>query len=139
MKKRKKKKKRYCTYLIVAREEWSDSMWEEPLCRHQGQWRKRGRRCFGSQSWDSPAAMVTPMVKPMEDSKDAEGLMPGQVDALEEALNTFCGGACFLVGIMTPWVAHARAACPWRTAGLWKSDPGWGSLCRTVTCGMNWH
>ena len=31
-------------------------MWEKQLCRHQGQWRRRGRRCTRCQSRDSPAA-----------------------------------------------------------------------------------
>ena len=31
-------------------------MSEQQLCRHQGQWRRRGRRCSRCQSRDSPAA-----------------------------------------------------------------------------------
>jgi len=31
-------------------------MWEKQLCRHQGQWRRRGRRCSRHRSRDSPAA-----------------------------------------------------------------------------------
>ena len=31
-------------------------MWEKQPCRHQGQWRRRGRRCSRHQSRDSPAA-----------------------------------------------------------------------------------
>lgn len=100
----------------MAIKEKSENMWEEQLSHwHQGQWRKRGRRCSGSRSWDSPAAVVMPMVKPMEDHGEAESCMTEQVDAWEEALNTFCAGASFLAGTVTPWMAHTSAAIPWKT------------------------
>lgn len=35
--------------------EQSGNMWEQQLCRHQGQGR-RGRRCSRCQSWDTPEA-----------------------------------------------------------------------------------
>lgn len=40
---RRKKTKSHCADVIVAREEQSENMEEEELCRHQGLWRRRGR------------------------------------------------------------------------------------------------
>jgi len=40
----------------IAAGERSENMWEKQLCRQQGQWRRRGRRCSRHQSRDSPAA-----------------------------------------------------------------------------------
>jgi len=34
----------------------SQKMWKKQLCRHQGQWRRKGRRCSRRWSRDSPAA-----------------------------------------------------------------------------------
>lgn len=34
----------------------SENFWKKQPCRYQGQWRKKGRRCFRCQSWDSSAA-----------------------------------------------------------------------------------
>lgn len=31
-------------------------MWDKQLCRHQGQWKKMGKRCSRQQRGDSPAA-----------------------------------------------------------------------------------
>ena len=34
-----------CCATAIAAGERSENMWEKQLCRHQGQWRRRGRRC----------------------------------------------------------------------------------------------
>ena len=143
-------------------------MWEKHLCRHQGQWRRRGRRCSRHWSRGSPAACG-------EDYGEA-GCPPAAhggpwcsryPPAACRIPHTRAGGclkegvtpwwahttagfwkdlwthgahtaAGLLAGLVIPWGTHAGAVCSWKTARHGR-DPCWSSSWRTAACGKDSH
>lgn len=115
-------------------------MWDKQLCRHQGQWKKMGKRCSRQQSRDSPAAFrgnygeaAVPLhVMEVHGSRDppaARGrrqARKGDVQRncmYEYPLNQAPGRiyglmereahpeAGFKAGLVTPWGVHTRLHC----------------------------
>lgn len=121
----------------------SESMWEKPTYTHQGQSRRRERRCSRHWTRDSPAALENTMVRqdvPLNPWRSkweqisscssrrapfwSKWLHGGGCDCdhmLEQAPGRTCGpverGACagevLLAGFVPPWEVHAGAGCTW--------------------------
>lgn len=107
------KKKNYCAGAIASRER-SETMWQQQLCRHQGPWRRRGRRRSRSQSRDCPGA------------HDGDRDLYSGAEIHLQPMHTRAGG-CPEESV-TPWKAHTRDIL---LAGpLTVSDPCWSLFLR---------
>jgi len=115
--------------------ERSETMWKKQLCSHQGQWRRRGRRCSKCQSRESSLAArderpwwgrLSPC-SPWRSTAE-------QISTCSPWKGPHAGAGGCLKEAVTPWGTHAGAACSWRTAPHGK-DPRWGSLWRAAAHG----
>lgn len=144
----------------MLREERIYNMWEEELCRSQGQWRGSGGRCSRHLSWDCPAGWGADhgeAAVPLQPCRSVgikrstckggdpcwamdRGLWPYWKHLLKQAPGRdlqACGDRSpgwtgFLAALATPWGTHPGEACFWRTHPM-EGDPLWDSLWRTVT------
>ena len=125
----------------TAAGERMENMWEQQLFRHQGQCRRRGRRCSRHWSRDSPAPHGGPHAGAAGCPKEAVTLWGAHAGAgscqdlwthgeRSPRWSRFAGRACDTV-----WT-HTGAACSWRTAPRGR-DPCWGSLWRAAALGRD--
>lgn len=122
-------------------------MWEQQLCRHQGQWR-RAMRCFRCQSWDSPEAPDEDMMR------QVVTLQPMEVHGWAAPGGPHTASGVCLKNAVILWEAHDGGACSWQTAPCERDpcysssqrtaelqpggmDSQWRTSQRTICCGRN--
>ena len=138
-------------------------MWKKQLCRHHSQWKRRGRRCSGCRSRDSPAAHSEdygeagcPLAahggpRWCRDPLAAHGGHNARAGC--DPVGSPCSSR-LLAGPVEPWRedltldqvcqqdlwprggTHARAVCSWTTAAHGR-DPRWRSSWRIAPRGKD--
>lgn len=130
---------------VIADGGRSERMWEKQPWRHQGQWRRRGRKCSRHQSRCSSAACSTDHgeaaipLQPMG-SSSRDHLQPVESPCWSkwrwrlwppQEAHT---GASLLTGFATPWGIHAGAI---KRTAVWGKGLHWRSSWKTVSHGRH--